>query len=75
MLTLFLCLPLTTPTEAGSMALLLGLVLILFNLCASFRLFKIEGEKATGWFILGFLSLIGGGLIVLGAWWLGWWGN
>jgi len=68
------CLP-TTPTEAGWGALALGLVCVLLGLWASFSLFKVEGEKPAAWFALGAGGLIGGGLMALGAWWLGWWGK
>ena len=68
------CLP-TTPAEAGVGALLLGLFCVLGGLGASVKAFTIEGRKLAAWVVLGVTSLIGGGFIALGAWWLGWWGQ
>jgi hypothetical protein len=68
------CLP-TTPAEAGVGWLLLGLCCVLSGLGASAKMYKIEGKKPAAWIFLGATSLIGGGFIALGAWWLGWWGQ
>jgi hypothetical protein len=68
------CLP-TTPTEAGVGVLMLGLCCVLCGLSASVKLYQFEGKKTAAWIFLGVTSLIGGGFMALGAWWLGWWGQ
>ena len=55
--------------------LLLGFGCLLASLQVSTDLYKVEGKKPAAWFVLGAGLLIGGGLIALGARWVGWWGQ
>jgi hypothetical protein len=68
------CLP-TGPTEARVGVLLLGGGCVLAGLQISIDLYKVEGKKPAAWFVLGTGFLIGGGLMTLGARWVGWWGQ
>ena len=68
------CLPMT-PAEAGARLLLcLGGGCVL-GLRFGIVLFQVEGKKPAAWFVLGACLLIGGGLIALGGWGIGWWGQ
>jgi hypothetical protein len=69
------CLPMT-PGEAGVRLLLaLGFGCVLTGLGYSSKLLKVEEGKTAARFILGACFLIGGGLIALGGWLDGWWGQ
>jgi hypothetical protein len=70
-----MCLPTTTPVEAGAGVLLLGGCCVLTGLLISYAFFKTEEIKPAAWFVPGVCFLIGGGFIMLGGWGLGWWGN
>ncbi len=69
------CLP-TTPGEAGvGLSLALGFSCVLTGLRYSSKLLKVEESKTAARSFLAALFLIGGGLIALGAWLAGWWGQ
>lgn len=75
------CLPTTTPEEAGVGVVLLGFACVLpalgllAGLGLSLDLSKVKERKTALMFFLGACFLIGGGLIALGGWWAGWWGQ
>jgi hypothetical protein len=68
------CLP-TTPVEAGVGVVILGSCFVFTGLLCSLELLKVKERKMAARFFLGACFLIGGGLIALGAWWAGWWGQ
>ena len=69
------CLPMT-PAEVGmGLSLALGFGCVLTGLRYSPQLLKVEESKTAARFFLGALFLIGGGLIAVGGWLAGWWGQ
>jgi hypothetical protein len=69
------CLP-TTPAEAGVGVVLLGFAFVLPGLGLISQWFKVqEGKKGAATLFLGASFLIGGGLIAVGGWLAGWWGQ
>ena len=69
------CLPMT-PAEAGmGLSLALGFSCVLTGLRYSPQLLKVEESKTAARVFLGALFLIGGGLIAVGGWLAGWWGQ
>ena len=70
-----MCLPTTTPVEAGAGVLLLGGCCVLTGLILGSELLKVKQRKTAARFFLAAVFLIGGGFIALGAWLAGWWGQ
>ena len=69
------CLP-TTSAEAGVGVVLLGFGFVLPGLGLISQWFKVqEGKKGAARLFLGASFLIGGGLIAVGGWLAGWWGQ
>ena len=71
------CVPITpiTPAEAGeNLVLALGFGCVLTGLSLGPKLLKVEERKMAARFLVALL-LIGGGLIALGGWLAGWWGQ
>jgi hypothetical protein len=65
-----------TPAEVGAgLALSLGFSCVLAGLGYGSKLLKVEESKTVARIFLLGLFLIGGGLIALGGWWAGWWGQ
>jgi hypothetical protein len=75
------CLPTTTPVEAGVGVVVLGFACVLpalgllVGLGLSSDLSKVKERKTALVFFLGACFLIGGGLIAIGGWLAGWWGQ
>jgi hypothetical protein len=68
------CLP-TTTAEAGVGVVLLGFACVLPGLVLSVELLKVKERKTAARIFLVALFLIGGGLIAMGGWLAGWWGQ
>jgi hypothetical protein len=68
------CLP-TTPVEAGVGVVAIGSCFVFTGLCCSWELLKVKESKTAARLFLGALFLIGSGLIAMGGWLAGWWGQ
>jgi hypothetical protein len=72
------CLPKTpaeAEAEAGVGVVLIGFCFVLTGGLSCLELLKVEESKTAARLFLGALFLIGGGLIAVGGWLAGWWGQ
>jgi hypothetical protein len=63
------------PVEVGFGVALMGFCCVLPALLISPQLFNVKVRRMALGFFVGALFLIGGGLIALGGWLAGWWGQ